>query len=264
MNFIHNLKPVYTNSRSTLYKAQWNNNTVAVKYVPRRMCIMENVLTEVTVLQKLQGLKHVVRYIDVIENEKDIYIIMEWINGMNLKEYILQKEIALTEDSVREIVYPLMEILRVCCDMNLIYGDVKPENIMLEPSGQVKLIDFGCTRAIGSVYDTYLGTPLYFSPEMFYQVCLPQYDVWGLGLILYYLASTKHPFVSVTPYDMMHLKSMIMETPLMFEDDVWKNWSAEGKDLIMRMLEKDPLKRLTIHGVSQHVWFKNVIIMDDV
>lgn len=258
MKFIQNMKPVYTNARSTLYKAQWNNNTVAVKYIPQRMCVMENIVTELEVLQTLQGLNHVVRYIDAIENEKDVYIIMEWINGMNLKEYVNQLEKPLTEQKVKELVYPLVETLYHCHEMNMIYGDVKPENIMIEPSGTVKLIDFGCTRKIGTVKDTYLGTPLYFAPEMFYQVCLPQYDTWGVGMIMYYLACGKHPFVKTPPVDMTSLKNMVHHTPLDFEDPVWSHWTEEGIYLLLQLLEKDSFKRLNMAAVYHHKWFDSV------
>lgn len=262
--YIKNIQPVYSNRRSVLYHGLLNNNPVAVKNVPKRYSmVIDNVFAEVNIMQQLQGSKNVVRYIDMIENDTDIYIVMEWINGMNIREFMQINNTPLSEQRIKEIIYPLAEILRMLNDMNMVYGDVKPDNIMIQPSGDIKLIDFGCTRKIGTVHNNYIGTPMYFSPEMYDQVFLPQYDVWGIGIIIYYLASGKHPFVRTLPIDMTDLRNMIQTKPLVFDDPIWEGWTNEGKDLIMELLEKDPFKRLDICSLCKHKWFDGISRADD-
>jgi serine/threonine protein kinase len=253
---IRNMQKIYISKRSTIYRGIWKNNPIAVKHIPKRYCKMiENIPNEVNVLQQLQNLHHVVRYIDTIENERDIFIIMEWINGMNLKDYVQSLDKPLSENTIKEIVKPLVGVIRTCNQLNMIYGDIKPENIMIEPFGKIKLIDFGCTRKIGSVKNSYIGTPLYFSPEMFNQVCLPEYDSWGIGIIIYYMASGKHPFVEHIPRDLEDLKYMICNNPLQFNDVIWNEWTEEGKEFIASLLEKDPFKRANIYHAYMNHWF---------
>lgn len=260
---ISNLQPVYSNQRSAIYRGMLKNNAVAVKHIPKRYCMTKDATyVEVNVMQQLQGSKHVVRYIDIIENEMDIYIVMEWIHGMNIREFVQQLEKPLNEQEVKEIVYPLVETLCKCNDMNMVYGDVKPDNIMIQPSRDIKLIDFGCTRKIGSVKNKYIGTPMYFSPEMFDQVFLPQYDVWGVGIIAYYLTTGNHPFVRTLPVDLTDLKNMIQHKPLRFDDAIWEEWTSEGKEFIQQLLEKDPFQRISISEAYKHEWFDSVPRLD--
>lgn len=247
---------VFRSSKSTVYRAKWNNNTVAIKEIPRRFCVTDRVSLELSAMQKLQGCDNVVRLIDAAENEDNVYIIMEWISGLNSKDYIRFRERPLTESDVRNIVYQVATVLRSCNRLNLIYGDIKPENVMVENSGRVKLIDFGCTRTINSVKRCYMGTPAYFPPEMFDRVFIPQHDVWGLGMLAYYLACGGHPFVSGTPEDFDLLKRSVLDVPLRFAHAVWKEWSDEGKGLIADMLEKDPFRRTSIGEVCAHRWLE--------
>lgn len=253
-----NMTPVCKNGKSILYQATYKNNNVAVKYIPRRYAVVDEVNLEVKALQQLQGNRNVVRYIDMIEQEKDIFIIMEWVNGMNLKQYVQGLAKPLTEYQVRDIIFQIVNVLYYCNSMNYIYGDVKPDNIMIQPSGTVKLVDFGCTRNIGKLGRNYLGTPLYFSPEMFDQIALPQYDVWGLGIVMYYLASGEHPFIKEPPVDITDLKNKIMDTQLEFKSPVWKEWSDDGLYLLLQLLEKDPFKRPSINYVHHNNWFYEV------
>ena len=252
---ITKMRPMHQTIRSTLFYGMLKNREVAVKFIPKKYNMTERPYTETDVLKMLQKSKNVVKYIDTIENENNTYIVMEWIHGMNLKEYIKQLKKPLEEKQVRIMAKQLMDALLACNNANMIYGDVKLENIMIDPFGNIKLIDFGCTRMIGTVYNSYIGTPVYFSPEMFEQVFIPEYDVWGAGIIMYYLACGEHPFVDRKPYDLTDLKEMIYYSPMHFDHSAWKKWSKEGKDLIIGMLEKDHLKRMNIHNVIEDKWF---------
>ncbi|QIG60208.1 putative CDPK-related kinase 5 [Dishui Lake large algae virus 1] len=252
---LSNSELIFKSSKSVVYRGTWKNNLVAIKQIPRRFCVMDQISLEVSAMQKLQEYENVVRFIDTVEYEDDIYIIMEWISGNNSKDYVKFREKPLTEQDVRNIIYQVASVLKNCNRLNLIYGDVKPENVMIERSGRVKLIDFGCTRPINSVRNCYMGTPIYFPPEMFDKIFVPQHDVWCLGLLAYYLACGEHPFITKYPGDFDALKKTIMNAPFGFQNPVWKDWSVEGKEIITGMLYKDPLVRLSIGDVYKHRWF---------
>lgn len=234
---------------------------MAIKHIPRSFCVMNNMgmSLESIALQKLQMSPRVVKHFETVYEEEDIFIIMEWVHGHNIKQYIEQQQRPLTEKKVKFILSRIAEFLKTCNQNGYIYGDIKPENIMIQPSGTIKVVDFGCTRNIHTVLNSYMGTPIYFPPEMFDKIFLPAYDVWGLGVLAYYLACGSHPFIR-EPYSAHNLQTVrnaIFETSLDFRHPVWKEWSEDGKALIFQMLEKDPCIRPTIHSVYQDLWFDN-------
>jgi serine/threonine protein kinase len=224
----------------------------------------KGVSIEAMTLQMLQGCDHVIQYIDTIYEEDDIYIVMEWFNGLTLKDYIHVRLRPISEKDVKNSIYKIAGVLYNCNQMNLIYGDTKLDNIMIDRIGNIKVIDFGCTRPINSVMNCYIGTPTYFSPEMFDKIFLPAYDVWGLGIITYYMACGSHPFIGYNEDigNMGGIKSSILGTPLLFMHPVWKEWSDTGKQFIEELLDKDPLKRSNISYVYKHKWFDNIDTMD--
>ena len=257
---------VFCCTKSSIYRGVWNNRTVAIKHIPRRFCIMnkKGVSVESMALDMLQGCAHVIQYIDTIYEEEDIYIVMEWFNGLTLKDYIHARMRPIHENEVKNSIYKIARVLNNCNRMSLIYGDTKLENIMIDRIGNIKIIDFGCTRPINSVSNCYMGTPTYFSPEMFDKIFLPAYDVWGLGIITYYMACGSHPFIPSTyeNRDIAGIKSLIIGTPLTFGNPIWNEWSDVGKQFIEELLDKDPLKRANISHIYKHKWFDNVDITD--
>lgn len=252
---------VFSCQKSALYRTEWRGNTVAIKHIPRPFCVMNSMgmSLESIALQRLQMSPRVVKHFDTIYEEDDVFIIMEWIHGHNIKQYVEGLERPLTEQKVKFILCRIAEFLRTCNHYGYIYGDTKPENIMIQPSGTVKVLDFGCTRNIHTIINYYMGTPIYFSPEMFDKVLLPAYDVWGLGILAYYMACGSHPFIN-EPYSSHNIESVrnaILDKSVSFHHPVWKEWSEDGKALILQMLEKDPCLRPTIHSIYHNLWHES-------
>ena len=262
-NILSNSEKVYDRSKSAVYRVEWKGRTVAIKHIPRRFCVLDSTgrSLESIAIQRLQAYDNIPQYIDTLYYDEDIYIITEWVNGTNAKEYIQQRLRPISEKNVRAIVHQVAGVLKGCNTEGLIYGDTKAENVMIEPSGRVKVIDFGCTRPINTANNCYMGTPAFFSPEMFDKVFLPEYDVWGLGVLAYYLACGSHPFLEGLVYnknDLPIIKQAITKKELSFLHPVWKEWSDNGKTLIAEMLQKDPFMRPSIADVYKNKWFENV------
>jgi serine/threonine protein kinase len=235
---------------------------VAIKHIPRRFCVIDSIgnSLESKALQLLQGYDNIPQHIDTFYEQDDVFIITEWIKGTNAKEYIERRRRPLSEHDVKNIVYQVANVLNICNQKFLIYGDTKAENVMIEPTGKVKMIDFGCTRTINSVKNCYMGTPIYFSPEMFDKIFIPEYDVWGLGILSYYLATGSHPFLDTFYYSKEEfpiIKDTILKKEITFLHPIWKEWSQDGIHLIRDMLEKDPFKRPSISHIYKHSWFDN-------
>ncbi|XP_075591005.1 extracellular signal-regulated kinase 2-like [Dermatophagoides farinae] len=150
-------------------------------------------LREVTILEQLRGLPHIVTIYEVIQavNNNDIYLIFEYVKS-DLSVFLKEKK--LDKEKIPQIVYQLLLALRDLHCRGLIHRDLKPSNILVDDQYQIKLADFGLARpARNSVVDEslmamtdYVATRWYRSPEVL--LGMNEYseavDVWALGCIM--------------------------------------------------------------------------------
>jgi len=142
----------------------------------------------------------------------------------------------------------------------VIYRDLKPENILLDHSGHVCLTDFGLSKDLGPDNEdahTFCGTPEYLAPEIVMNLGHGKaVDWWALGILLYELTVGIPPFYSQNVNEMYR---KIQEAPLLFPP----NLSNSCKDLITKLLERDPKKRLgssanDYKDIQKHAFFKSI------
>ncbi|KAH6910015.1 CAMK/CAMKL/MARK protein kinase [Coprinopsis sp. MPI-PUGE-AT-0042] len=188
---------------------------------------------------------------EVIATESYIWIVSELCCGGELFDYLVEKG-RLSEEETKILFGQLCLAVAYLHSLGIVHRDLKLENVLLDERCRVKLGDFGFTREYerGSLMETFCGTTGYASPEMLqgkkYQG--PEVDVWSLGVILYCLLTGTLPFDD-DDEDIMKQKVVKGE----FEDPGWL--SLESRDLIKSVLEKDPMKRLTIPQIFAHPWF---------
>ena len=125
------------------------------------------------------------------------FIIMEYVRGSDLKTAIQQRG-AINQRKVAEIGSQVCQALAVAHGLDIIHRDIKPQNIMVQPDGNVKVMDFGIARAKNSVMaktDAVLGTAHYISPEQAQGKDLTAAsDIYSLGIVLYEAATGQLPF----------------------------------------------------------------------
>ncbi len=127
------------------------------------------------------------------------YMVMEFIEGQTMEEHLSTTARAMSEAEVRPIAEQLCDVLHYLHSQNppVIFRDMKPGNVILQPDGQVKLIDFGIIRFFkgGKTHDTqFLGTPGFAAPEAYgYAETDARSDVYSLGMTLYCLLTAKDP-----------------------------------------------------------------------
>ena len=219
---------------------------------------------EVSAIQQVQGCANVVKYYSTyIDKEDDsLLMVMELCDGTPTDKIVanVRQGNRLSEHTVRTVAQGVANALLHCHERQLLYGDMKPSNIICGLNGEAKLIDFGCTRK-GLAYTSPLGTPLYFAPEKFsHDFGLPS-DVWSFGIVLYMLVAGHHPFVHTPHYGkkllsgLDELHSDIEATALTFHHPHWDGISDSLKDLIACTLRKDARKRMAIEYVVAHDWW---------
>ncbi len=155
---------------------------------PGREIILGQFIREIHNIRKIRH-QAVPRIIDVFTEEDSLMIIMEWIPGKTLEEYVRESGPA-SEDQVTGWGLQLASILKDLHGRNppLLHLDLKPANIILHPSGKLYLIDFGAALGgdVHAMGETYLGTPAYAAPEQYTGEILPDIrtDIYGLGRTL--------------------------------------------------------------------------------
>ena len=141
---------------------------------------------------------------DVLETPDECFLVMEYVEGETLRQR-LSKPIQLQE--FLHIAGQCAEALVAASDRGILHGDIKPENIMLTPTGQVKILDFGVAKQIlGSTLNseedvtidragTFSGTPAYMAPEILLgKPTDGRADIFSLGIVFYESLTGKHPF----------------------------------------------------------------------
>eukprot|EP01006_Ploeotia_vitrea_P028691 TRINITY_DN61331_c0_g1_i1.p1 TRINITY_DN61331_c0_g1~~TRINITY_DN61331_c0_g1_i1.p1 ORF type:complete len:474 (-),score=58.18 TRINITY_DN61331_c0_g1_i1:1184-2581(-) len=179
-----------------------------------------------------------------------LFLIMDYLAGGDAY-YLLMQNDSFSEDVVRQWTAEIAMALEYLHKNNVIYRDLKPENCVLDHQGYMVLTDFGLSkRAEGGRRKTKVGTPDYMPPEM---VMGKEYtaaaDYWSLGCFTYEMIVGNHPFQTG--------EGAVPEWKVLNDDPEFpEEMSEEAKELITRMLEKDPDKRLQkLEEIRAFKWF---------
>ena len=174
------------------------------------------------------------------------YLVMELVQGKTLRAY-LEEQGPPVEDLTRRIGADAASGLAALHRRSVVHRDVKPENLVLTPAGEVKIVDLGLARPFGAIgmgtassYGHGIGgTVAYAAPESLRgKPASPRSDLYALGVVLYEVATGRHPFAHcTTPDDMIH--AHLMEAPAR-PSHLRPRISALLEQLLLELLQKDP------------------------
>ena len=222
---------------------------------------LDRIKSEIEILKKVKH-NNICKLFSIIETEERIYLIQEFIEGQDLLYFIKLKEkpeIKLKQicNYFRQIISAINYLHNV---LHISHRDLKPENILINENDEIKLIDFG----LGKIYKhknkiiklkTHCGSPFYASPEM---IKGDKYygnisDIWSLGVILYFMLFEELPFYDS---DVVRLYRKILDGKYKIPKDKINLVGKDAVDLIKKILEKEPDKRIKINEIMEHKWFK--------
>lgn len=242
-------------------------------------------IREISILKELQH-PNVVQLIDIVNQDTKLYLIFEFLD-MDLKRYMdftLNKgafDVAL----IKSYMYQLIRGIHFCHRRRILHRDLKPQNLLIDKQGHIKLADFGLARAFGIPLKTYtheVVTLWYRAPEVLLgsKHYAPALDIWSIGCIFAEMVN-RHPlFPGDSEIDELFRIFRILGTPT---EDSWPGvgtlpdykesfpmWSKQdlksavpsledaGVDLLSRMLEYDPAKRISAKQALLHPYFRDL------
>jgi serum/glucocorticoid-regulated kinase 2 len=184
---------------------------------------------------------------------------MPFLSGGELFQH-LKKFRTFSEDKVRFYGAQIALALEYLHSKGIVYRDLKPENILMDDKGYLRLADFGMAKKLGKneKSQTFCGTPEYLAPEI---VTMAGHDKnvdwWSFGILLYEMLNGIPPFY-VDNVDKMY--EMIKSEPVKFHKRI--KLSEDAKDIIIKLLEKNPKKRMGskngIEEIKKHPFFANI------
>ncbi|KAG5490352.1 hypothetical protein JKF63_00472 [Porcisia hertigi] len=233
---------------------------VAIKILNRQKLKSANmdkkIYREIEILQ-LFSHPNICRLYEVISTPTDMYLIMEYVEGGELYDYIVQKG-RVRESEARYIFQQIVCAIEYCHHFRVVHRDLKPENILLGTGLQVKLIDFGLSNITkdGEFLATSCGSPNYAAPEVISGKLYfgPEVDVWSCGVILYALLCGCLPF-DEDSIPLLFAKIRKGKYPIP------ANMQAGPRELIQQILIVDPLVRLTVPQIRDNSWFNQRLPM---
>ena len=213
------------------------------------------VQTEIDILKMLDH-PNVVKLHEVIDTPSHLYLMFEYVNGISLRKYVRQFPNRICpEDQARRIFQGVISAVEYCHSLNVCHRDIKLENVIIDRTNTVKLIDFGFSTCFPK--DTKLrlfcGTINYMASEIVQKAeyAGPPADIWACGVLLYALLCGNFPFKAAFDKEvMLRIYKGIFCVP--------EHLPGAVKDLIVQMMHADPACRPTAGDVLRNEWLGDV------
>ena len=254
--YIVNTKRIAKGSFSSIYLGYHNTTKqkVAVKCmeIDSIKKVAQRIRKEIQICKTLSH-PNIVSTLDVVYDKSggNIYLILEYCSGGDLSQFL--KGRAMKEKYVRKFMYQISKGLKYLSDNQILHRDLKPQNILLDEKGDLKIADFGFARYIDgdTMVETLCGTPLYMAPEIIKkQKYNEKSDLWSVGVIMYQMLFGIRPY---NAKNIMDLLNQIENKDLFIPKNKITHYC---EDLLRKLLVKDYNQRITWKEFFIHPWIE--------
>ncbi|XP_012320296.2 myosin light chain kinase family member 4 isoform X4 [Aotus nancymaae] len=232
---------------------------LAAKIIKTRgMKDKEEVKNEISVMNQLDH-ANLIQLYDAFESKNDIVLVMEYVDGGELFDRIIDENYNLTELDTILFMKQICEGIRHMHQMYILHLDLKPENILCvnRDAKQIKIIDFGLARRYKprEKLKVNFGTPEFLAPEVVnYDFVSFPTDMWSVGVIAYMLLSGLSPFLGDNDAETLN---NILACRWDLEDEEFQHISDEAKEFISKLLIKEKSWRISASEALKHPWLSD-------
>ncbi|XP_009984429.1 PREDICTED: myosin light chain kinase 3-like [Tauraco erythrolophus] len=218
----------------------------------------DEVKNEINVMNQLNHVNLIQLY-DAFESKNDIVLVMEYVEGGELFDRIIDENCNLTEMDTILFIKHICEGIQYMHQMYILHLDLKPENILCvnRAANQIKIIDFGLARRYKprEKLRVNFGTPEFLAPEVVnYEFVSFPTDMWSVGVIAYMLLSGLSPFLGDDDNETLN---NILSCSWDFEDEEFRDVSDQAKDFISKLLIKEKCWRISATAALKHPWLSD-------
>lgn len=234
---------------ATVYRAHDESldRDVAIKFLPPAQISEEDSARFLREARTVARLSHpnIMLLYDMGREAEWHYLVLEYIPGTNLHRLMVRQKAALSVPDALRIIRETLTALAYAHAQGLVHRDIKPDNIMLTPDGQVKVTDFGLALAKGDVRltetDAIVGTALYMAPETASDGIIDaRADLYAVGAVFYELLTGRPPFTGETPLQVL---TAALNAPLTRPRLVNPGIPEALEHIVVRLLAKNPDER---------------------
>ena len=187
------------------------------------------------------------RLIDFIEQKDQMFLVMEYVDGKNLEDYIYREMGLVPEQEALPLFLKILDTVDYLHNNNILHLDIKSNNVMLLPGNDIKLIDLGIASRMGKATSTGFGTPAYMPPEQSEMGMCGRYtDVFALGVMLFEMLTGHLPFTSQSPDHRVAINEIrykIKYSPTPQMKSFYPPINSDLQYIVERALAKEPASR---------------------
>jgi len=212
-------------------------------------------------IMKMMDHPYIIKLYETFEDHKNIYLILELCLGGELFDRIIDAG-HFSEKQAAHLMMQTLSGIFYMHGIGICHRDIKPENFLFSTKDPIekstlKIIDFGLSVSFkpGDVLKTKAGTPYYVAPQVLEGRYNEACDLWSCGVIMYVLLCGYPPFHGETDNEVLR---KVKQAKLMFDPAEWSSVSEDAKNLIRKLLEKNPEERFTAAQAVEHVWIKHL------
>jgi len=220
-----------------------------------RLKQVEHIKAETGILSQIEH-PFIVNLLATFQDESRLFLLLEFINGGELFSH-LRNEGRLPDADAKFYAGEIVLAFAYLHSKNIIYRDLKPENLLIDSEGHIKITDFGFAKVVEDRTWTLCGTPEYLAPEIIQSKGHGRaVDWWALGILIFEMLAGYPPFYDENPFG-------IYQKVLAGRIDCPKHFDVKAKDLIKKLLIHDRAKRWGClkngpEDIQKHKWFKGM------
>ena len=222
---------------------EYNEHRFALKCLQKQQIVSYNLVPNILYEKRMmEESDHpfVLKLINTYQDPNQLYMLLEIVPGGELFAFLQKRGGKVSSPHACFITACVVSVFEYIHSKNICYRDLKPENLMIDSEGYIKMVDFGFAKVVTDKTFTLCGTPEYMAPEILLRRGHNKgVDYWATGILIYECESGTTPFADYLNYDNRVVCQNILRKPL----EMQRSMGGSCRDMIKCLLARDPQKR---------------------